>query len=449
MSEDLKVKVSELEKSLEKKEQELAQALDKVEDLEDNVLRLESLVPEGEPKESKKNGSSQDSKSAYDLEVKDKELRELKDKMGFLRKEKVQLQQELEKMAKERDPSKSSVIRIEEKKSPLDALVNDLQNKINKQRLLITKLKQQSVSADATELTEKLRERDEEIEKLKVSVNELGKKASQVSAIGGGKGEDSLSKSLTQELQTQLNKAKKQVETLQQKLDKYEKKGKKEKEKEPKEEAEGEEINLKENIDELKDEIGKKSKQIDELKSKISVLEQGVEKAPSKSVGGAPGGLTEELQDKLNKAKIQIKTLQDQLQQYKKGEAPTGGKPQQEVEDELRNQKEMLISLQQQIDEHKKTLESKEGELLKTKNDAVQSKIKCEDLENLIKIKDQKITELKTQIDTLSNQSKAQTLAQVEDSQTQLRIRELKSLVEDISKQNAQQRFELSQLRRI
>jgi len=59
--------------------------------------------------------------------------------MGFLRKEKVQLQQKLENLHK---ANSSTLIRIEEKKEPLDILVKELQSKINKQQLIIDKLKE-------------------------------------------------------------------------------------------------------------------------------------------------------------------------------------------------------------------------------------------------------------------------------------------------------------------
>ncbi len=75
------------------------------------------------------------------LEKKDKYIRELKDRMGFLRKEKVQLQQELDKHNK-RNPN-STVIRIVEKKEPLELLVKELQTKINNQKIIIKKLKQE------------------------------------------------------------------------------------------------------------------------------------------------------------------------------------------------------------------------------------------------------------------------------------------------------------------
>ncbi len=444
MTEDLKAKVLKLEQELQKKDQEISGHLDKIEKLEETVERLDALVPDEEEEEtkSKGKGKTKDSKAQIELEVKDKEIRELKDKMGFLRKEKIQLQQELEKIIKEQNKEQgkgSSVIRIEEKKTPLDALVNDLQAKVNKQRLMITQLKQQTMSADAAELNQKIKEKEDELEKLKGENVDLKKKASQAPAAGS----DSITKGLTQDLQNQLNKTKKQLETMKQQLEKYESKGKKEKSGKVDKEFDA----LKENIDELKEEVSKKNAQIEDLKTKIG---KGKETAPSAAAPGtAPvPGIVEDLQSKLNKSKIQIKTLQDELDKYKKeGKAPEGKAPQ-ELEQELTMQKQMLVSLQQELETQNQTLQAKEGELGAVKGEATQHKIKCEDLENVIKLKEQKINELKAQVEGLSGQVFAPATP-VEDPQLALRLREFKSILDELTKQNIQQRLELSQLRNL
>lgn len=61
--------------------------------------------------------------------------------MGFLWKEKIQYQQELEKLKKKMKGS--TVIRTEDirGKIPLDKSVNDLQDKVNKQKTIIENLK--------------------------------------------------------------------------------------------------------------------------------------------------------------------------------------------------------------------------------------------------------------------------------------------------------------------
>jgi hypothetical protein len=109
-------------------------------------MRLELLIPDESNKKRKK---SKDSKSAILIEEKEKEIRDLKDKMGFLRKEKVQLQQKVEQFIKE-NPN-STVIRIEEEEQPLEILIKELQDKINKQNFVIRDLQSQLTSNDKLE----------------------------------------------------------------------------------------------------------------------------------------------------------------------------------------------------------------------------------------------------------------------------------------------------------
>lgn len=429
---ELLAKIGELETELAKKEQEIISHLDRIEQLEDQIMRLEAMIPDEGDKKGKK---GKDSKLLIELEEKDRTIRELKDKLGYLRKEKIRLQQELEKMSKK--SSQGSVIRIEEKKTPLDSLVNELQTKINKQRLLITKLKQQAMSADAAELAEKIREKDEKIRALNEKIEKLEKELKTTPKVAVNKMENSVSRSLMEELQTKLNKARIQIKELKRKLSKKEKKGKKEKvEVTDKDE-------LYEKIDELKEKLENKDKKIRDLEEKLKTSEDIGKKMVSKAPISA---LTEELQTKLNKAKIQIKSLEEQLAQYKKGEIPVGAPSQENVEKELEIQKELVISLQQQIEEHKKQLEQKHAELTAVKTESIQHKLKCEDLENLIKIKDQKIEELTQKLKAAGIM---QPKAPSKSLNTELRIRELKSLVEELTKQNIQQRLELSRLREL
>lgn len=144
--EDLRAKIGKLEVETDQKEHEIIQYLEKIEQLEDTIMRLELLIPDESNKKRKK---SKDSKSAILIEEKEKEIRDLKDKMGFLRKEKVQLQQKVEQFIKE-NPN-STVIRIEEEEQPLEILIKELQDKINKQNFVIRDLQSQVTSNDKLE----------------------------------------------------------------------------------------------------------------------------------------------------------------------------------------------------------------------------------------------------------------------------------------------------------
>ncbi|MCK4286256.1 MAG: hypothetical protein KAX18_08630, partial [Candidatus Lokiarchaeota archaeon] len=167
----LKNKVRALELELENKGQEIEQLEDTIEELENTIMKLESFtLEEGTTKKSKKMQAAE-SKYAYYLEEKDKEIRELKNNMGFLRKEKVQLQQKFEKFRKAHE--ESSVIRVEDirKKPPLNVLVKDLQEMVNKQKSQINQLNYQV--KEAAGFDEKLNEKEDLIEMYKLEINEL------------------------------------------------------------------------------------------------------------------------------------------------------------------------------------------------------------------------------------------------------------------------------------
>ena len=184
-------KISELENKLESKDREIIGYLEKIEHLEETVMRLEALIPDKIRKDSKKKGKIvADSKLAIELDELEKEVRDLKNKMGFLRKEKIQLQHELEKYTKKK--GKSTVIRIEEKKEPLEALVKELTLKINKQQQLIKKLK-----AD---------DKKEKIDALKLKISKLNKELEHAKSIAKIKTEGS-STEIKKKIQDQLHRA--------------------------------------------------------------------------------------------------------------------------------------------------------------------------------------------------------------------------------------------------
>lgn len=210
MTEDnQKAKIKESKNELEVREQEVIKYLDKIEELEETVIKLESLISDENSKASKKKWKkAKDSILEMELEEKEKIIRNLKDRMGFLRKEKIQLQLKLEQYTKEEE-SNSTVIRIEEKKEPFDTLVKELQDKINKLQIIIA------------ELQEKIKK--EEIEKLKDIINklnaELKSKDDKIEELSNkilG-----LGTTLTEELQRKLNKAKLKIIDLQKQLEDY------------------------------------------------------------------------------------------------------------------------------------------------------------------------------------------------------------------------------------
>ncbi len=436
MTEDaLKNKIRELELELKKKDQEIEHLDDIIEELQDKIMELEDLkkLEDGATKKSKKI-QAVESRFAYELEEKDRQIRDLKNSMGFLRKEKVQFQQEVEKMKSETD---SSVIRVEDLrvKSPLNVLVKDLQEKVNKQNSIINRLMSKNTTS-GEDFSEKLIQKDEEIVILKSEIAELNQKLKDLSSPSE-KSSDSITKKLIDDLQNQLTKAKRQVVELKQKLEKSDKKNKKQEKNFP------ETQDFKKEINGLKEKLEAKNNENKLLKEEIVVLKKA-EIAEKFEQNGSPSNdmiktLKEDLQTKLNRSKIQIKALQEQLEKFKTGKPVESGESQKDLEGKLKMQREMAIFLQKQ-------LETKEGEIETIKNEAVQIKAKYRQLETQSRIKDQKLSELQRQLDSMNVQT--QIHPKKEDPDIALRVRELKNKVDNLRKLNNEQRLEISQLRK-
>ena len=157
-----------------RKAEEINIYLDKIEELEEIIMRLEDLIPVEDVKKKTRKRKRMDSKLALELDEKNKKFRDLKDKMGFLRKENSQLRQELEKIKLAN--SSSTRINIEDLRPEpiLNDLVKELQYIVNNQRLTISKLKTNEV--DKEDILEKLRDKEEEIKHLKSEISQLNHK---------------------------------------------------------------------------------------------------------------------------------------------------------------------------------------------------------------------------------------------------------------------------------
>jgi len=435
MSEDeLKASIDELKRELEKKDIENHNLLDRIEELEETIMRLDALIPEEDTKKKSKKKQAFDSKLAIELDEKDKQIRELKNSMGFLRKEKVQLQQELGRMKSME--SESSVIRVEDLRSkpPLNLLVKELQDTVNKQRSTINRLRSQNVNSE--DFSVQLTQKEEEIEFLKSEISDLNQKFNDLSTRSGDRSQNSITKELLEDLQNELSKSKRQVKELKQKLQKSDKKSKKH-------EKEVSRIDsFKKEIGDLKGRLESKDHDLKKLNKEI-IRFQKAEIAANFGQDDAPSSemietLKEDLQNKLNRAKLRIKTLQAELKNQSR--KPTESRePQTELEGKLKIQREMAIFLQKQ-------LEIKEGEIETIKNEAVQIKSKYRQLETQVRLKDQKLNDLQRQLDSLNIQTQVQ--PKREDPNLALRVRELKNKLDHLQKLNNEQRIEISQLRK-
>ncbi|MFX0029240.1 MAG: hypothetical protein ACFE8B_08525 [Candidatus Hermodarchaeota archaeon] len=435
MSEDtFKNKIRELESQLKGRDHEINRLKNTIEQLEDTIETREDTIMELEALKELEDGANTKSKKiqaaesrfAYELEEKEKYIRDLKNSMGMLRKDYIQLQQEFEKF--KNSLKESSVIRVEDfrEKQPLNALVADLQNKVNKQKSVINNLEYQL--KESAEFTQKLLEKDEIIEAYKSEINDLNQKIKDFSSISQDKSADSITKNLIEDLQKQLNKSKSEIIDLKQKLSKYDKKGKKVERKEDSSE-----------IKELKREVKVKDEEIDMLKNQIkaggitSNLDQS-DTPPSEMIKT----LQDDLQNKLNKSKLEVKSLQEQINKLKSSKPIAGGESQKEIEGQLKMQREMAIFLQKQ-------LETKDGEIETIKNEAVQIKKRYRQLENQLQMKDKKINELQNQIGAYPVQTPAQVQ---EEPNLALRLRELRGLISDLEKENVEQKLTIEQLRK-
>jgi chromosome segregation ATPase len=396
---NLRKRINELQLDLNKKENEINLYLDKIDGFEEEVMRYEEMFDEKAPK--KKMKKIKEEKLHIELDAKDREVRELKNRMGFLRKEKMELQTKHNNLV--RRTTDSSVISVEElrekDKPPLNLLLHELQDKLNKQESLIRRLKRKDLGSN--EYNEKLREKDEKIELLTSKITDLTEKIENSSSQIEPKLVDNKNtKNLLEDLQKKLNKTKRQNEELKKVVTKYEKKNKDKKGK-----AEPEPIALKEVVEELK--------------------------------------------SKLSKSKAQITTLQGQIKEGQNQEAPTDNIPQVDIEGKLKIQREMASFLQNQLAESKNALKTKEEEITTIKNEAIRIKRKFEDLDNQLKLKDQKSNEIEAELDILRFQIQNQAnTTQTVNPDINLRFKELESLVDDLNKQNIEQRLEISQLRK-
>lgn len=427
----LEARIGELEEELADRDNEIIDYLYKLEQLDAEITELQTLAPEESGKKKSKKKQAFNSKLALKFKEKDEDIRDLKDRMGFLRKEKVRLQQEFDKFRKLHE--ESNVIRVEDfrQQAPLNALVKDLQDIVNKQKSEITQLRRHVKEAE--KFDEKLKENENLIEIYKSEINDLNLKLKEPGSPSDSESGDSVAKKLIEDLQKQLNKSKREIIEFKQKLSKKAKKsGKK---------SDIPKINkLEDQVKELNDLIDTKNTEIENLrnekisKGKISEKSDQIDVVSSEMIKT----LREDLQNQLNKSKFQVKSLQEQIMKYKSGEISGTGETQKEMEGKLKMQREMAMFLQKQ-------LKTKEGEIETIKNEAVQIKKRYRQLENQLNLRDQKLNDLQKQID--SQIIRTPTLPQ-KDPQLSLRLKELKGFVQELEKQNLEQRLEIAQLRK-
>jgi chromosome segregation ATPase len=421
--ENLRKQLTRCQSELEEKNTEIMGYLDEIEQLEEEVMRYEEVV--GEKATKKKSKKAVESMLQINIDAKDREIRDLKDRMGALRKKNTGLQVELEQLKMNMD---SSVIRVEDlrkkDKPPLNALLQDLQDKIKKKDSIIRKLKQESSDNEDNNVI--LSEKESLINSLNEKIEDLTGKLEDRETIAPpvqSKSQDNVTKGLIEDLQITLKKKNRKIEELNKKLSKYEKKKSKKQS----------------TNEELIEELEKKNKELLELKSNSLIVE------------GLSGNETmervvEELKTQLEKSKSQVLSLQEQLK-ITQAQPITNGPSNSNFDEKLKIQREMASFLQKQLDDAKKALIIKEEEITTIKNEAIRIKRKYEDLDIQLKQRDSNISNLQNQLNSFQGQT-IPNKSQSSYPEINLRIKELESMIDDLNKKNIEQRLEISQLRK-
>jgi len=440
-------KIQDLQSELDKKEIQINRNLDKIDGQEAEIMKYEQMFDENAPKSKIK--KAKEDKLNIEINARDREIRELKDRMGFLRKEKIDLQKKYELEVKKN--TDSSVISVEEirakDKAPLNVLLQELQDKINKQESIIRRLKSGEIVLNgkdnrSDEYNAILEEKDKKIEMLTDQIATLDNQIVELNDNLSKPARDiekdnkplsnNISKILLEDLQNNLNKAKRRNNELKKKLEKYEKKDKSKKGSEENSQV----LELQNIISQLTSELEHKNKIIEDNTIASIHVESELETDSLHSV-------VEELKSKLSKAKSQIASFQLAQEHSFKSLSPS------ETEGKLKIQREMASFLQKQLAEANNALKTKEEGIITIKTEAIRIKKKYEALENLIKLKDRETNELNADLVALKMQIHTQKpTSQSIHPDVRLRLKELQGLVDDLSKQTIQQRLEISQLRK-
>ena len=251
----LKSQIRKVNLDLDKKNQEINTYLEKIHDNEEELMELNELISKTSSQENYQ--KLIDSKLNFELKDKEREIRDLKNRMGYLRQEKTMAQRELDEIKKSIKSSAMSIekIRQEEKYAQdlenFETLINELRRKLYMEEILIGKLKGE------------LGEKEKQINNLNQIVSELNHGLKIQNSILEGKFfKERIKKELNKELQKELNESKKRIDNLKNKLTKS---------KEPEREKIKYDIeirDLKNKIILLKEDLDRKERVISRLKTK-------------------------------------------------------------------------------------------------------------------------------------------------------------------------------------
>ncbi|MFX0152885.1 MAG: hypothetical protein ACFE9Q_00010 [Candidatus Hodarchaeota archaeon] len=209
----LKIQRDKFDLELDKKDQEIIQYLDKINDLEEELMKLHEIISKTPSNETIV--KTIESKFNFELKEKEREIRDLKNRMGFLRQEKVILQRELEEFKKISVPSAKSIEEVRQRQESVDYIlnlestINDLRKKLYTQEIIMGNLKKE------------LEKKEDRIKSLNLNIIELNEEIKIKNSIIEGKINKKIRKELNYGLQKELEKNKKQIEALRDELNKY------------------------------------------------------------------------------------------------------------------------------------------------------------------------------------------------------------------------------------
>ena len=196
---------------LEKKNVEINGFIEKIQIIEDELLEYHEIISKAPSQEKKQ--KIIETKFIFELKENEREIRELKNSIGFLRKEKISYQRELEEIKKISESSAMSVeeIREKEKLVNLETLTNELRKKVYKQEIIMANFKKG------------IGEKGDQIKNLNLRLKELDQERSIKNSVLEGRIDKNIKKELNKRLQKELDKSKKQIDDLKNKMTKYKK----------------------------------------------------------------------------------------------------------------------------------------------------------------------------------------------------------------------------------
>ncbi|MFX1435025.1 MAG: hypothetical protein ACFFB1_14730 [Promethearchaeota archaeon] len=258
---NLKRQIKQLKLELDKKENEIYGHLEKIDNLEEELLQFHDFISEKASQETIQKAF--ESKFTFEIKEKERVIRELKNRMGFLRKEKNAAQKELNDLKRKKSiSSKINIDEIREKNQLpkeillLESSIKHLQNNLNSKDSLIERLK------DEIEiLNEKLEEKSEKIEQLNLKFTTLNQELEIISSIGKNISSEIVEEETSKRVKKKIKKLRKENQELERKQFELEMPDKE------KIIQEIESVALKNKIAELERKLSVKSKEIKDLKS--------------------------------------------------------------------------------------------------------------------------------------------------------------------------------------